>query len=152
MSRFDETHFITISFSLLIFLSGLFLKSNTLRDTSDVYLIYMLLLSSILIISSQNSNLVDCAHLLFMAYIYLVSIFSNNKYLLFMNVCILLVILLSRRYYNYCVINNKVSSIGPFEKFNKYINTKGTIEQGNILFCGTILFLFLKITVNISGT
>jgi len=147
MSKLNESSFITISFSLLILISCTLLNTNSLQYISDIYLVCILLISSIIIITSQNYNLTDFAHFLFMAYIYLVSIFSSNVYLLLLNLCILIVILLCRQYYKYCVINNKQTGIGPFEKFNTYVNTKGTIEQGNILFCGTILFLLLKLCI-----
>lgn len=148
MSKLNESSFITISFSLLILISCTLLNTNSLQYISDIYLVCILLISSIIIITSQNYNLTDFAHFLFMAYIYLVSIFSSNRYLLILNLCIFIVILLSRHYYKYCVINNKQSGKGPFEHFNnKYVNTKGTTEQGNILFCGTILFLLLKLCV-----
>ena len=148
MSTLNETYFVTISFSLSILISGALLYTNTLQHNSDIYMLYILLISSLFILTSPYTYVTDFAHFLFMAYIYLVSIFSSNRYLLILNLCIFIVILLSRHYYKYCVINNKQSGKGPFEHFNnKYVNTKGTTEQGNILFCGTILFLLLKLCV-----
>jgi hypothetical protein len=148
MSTLNESSFVTISFSLSILISGTILYTNTLQHNSDIYMLYILLISSLFILTSPNTYVTDFAHFLFMAYIYLVSIFSSNIYLLILNLSILIVILLSRHYYKYCVINNKQSGKGPFEHFNnKYVNTKGTTEQGNILFCGTILFILLKLYV-----
>lgn len=153
MSTLIETStFITISFSILIIISALLLTSKLPKYTSDIYLLLLLLVSSILLLVSQNCYMFDCAHFLFMAYLYLVSIFSNNIYLLFLNICIFVVIIISRYYYKFCVLNNKLQCTGPFEKFNKYVNHKGTIDQGNTLFCGTILFLILKIVGNTSNT
>jgi len=147
MSKLNERKFITISFSLLSVISSALLSTNSLLIVSDIILTCILLLTSILILTSRNNNINDFAHFLFVANIYLVSIFSSNAYLLVLNVLIFIVIILSRQYYKHCVLHNKHTGIGPFERFNKNINTEGTTEQGNILFGGTILFLLLKLCV-----
>lgn len=147
MTKVNERTFINISFSLLAFISSALLSTNSLLIVSDVILACILLVSSILILASQNNNINDFAHFLFVANIYLVSIFSSNAYLLVLNILILIVILLSRKYYGDCVLHKMHTGVGPFERFNKNINTEETTEQGNILFGGTILFLLLKLCV-----
>lgn len=145
MSTINEIHFINISFCLLVIISITLLMKNVLQNTSDVYLVYILLLSSILLVASHNPIIIDFVHYSFMVYIFFVSFFSNNFYLLILNSCILTVIILSRKYYNRCVINKKQTDNGIFKKWNAYINKNGTIEQGNILFGATLLLTILKI-------
>ena len=145
MSTINEIHFINISFCLLVIISITLLMKNVLQNTSDVYLVYILLLSSILLVASHNPIIIDFVDYSFMVYIFFVSFFSNNFYLLILNSCILTVIILSRKYYNRCVINKKQTDNGIFKKWNAYINKNGTIEQGNILFGATLLLTILKI-------
>jgi len=146
MPPLNESVFTITSFTLLIFICCSLLLSSLLRDKSDIYLVYLLMSASVLLVSSLNDYLTDIAHLYFMLYLYLVTIFSNNLYLLTLNIFIFVVICLSRKYYNKCVLYRSHQGESTFKLINDSINTLGTIEQGNILFCGTILLLLLKVS------
>lgn len=146
MSPLNERVFTITSFTLLIFICCSLLLSSLLRDKSDIYLVYLLLSSSILLVSSHNDYVSDIAHMYFMLYLYLVTIFSNNFYLLTLNIFIFVVICISRKYYKKCVLYRRHQGKSTFKMINESINTLGTIEQGNILFCGSIILLLLKVS------
>jgi len=146
MSTIDEILFINVAFSISVLIAGILLFSNVIRNNLDLYLVYILLLSSICIVYSNNPDINTFAHLFFMGYVYFVSFFSNNIYLLTLNLVILLVMILSRKYFNECVLNKKQNKNNIFKRINDtFINTKGTITMGNILFCGMILLTLLRL-------
>jgi hypothetical protein len=146
MSTINEFVFINIVFSILMLIIGIMLFLNVIRNKLDKYVAYILLLSSFCLVFSHNPNIIDFTHFSFMMCIYFVSLFSNNIHLLILNLIILIVIILSRKYFGQCILNKKQNKNNIFKWINdKFINTKGTITQGNILFCGIILLTLLRI-------
>ena len=72
-------------------------------------------------------------------YLVIVSLFSNNLYLLGLNIVMLLLIVLSKLYYNECILNKIHNDKGFFNDINNYIKKVIGINDWNPIFF--ILFL-----------
>ena len=141
----SENAFVTFSFSSLVVACLTLLGLSDIRHIYDKAFIYFLLLSSTSFLLINNPYVIDATHLLFMFSIFAISLVSYNKFILLLNIVIVIIIVLSRLYFGHCVINIKQKGKGTFLKINKIINNKGTITQGNLLFTGILLFTIFKL-------
>lgn len=113
---------INTAFSLFIFLIAGFYYHNILKTNLDYFVSVVAIVSSIILLLSKSNQLLDIAHFLYcIVYLFLVTGFSYNTYLLGLNIVMLITILLSRYYYKSCILNKKQNDSGFFVNINDIV-------------------------------
>lgn len=109
----DNNIVINTSFTGLIIILIIFYCYGIITDIKDKIILLLLILVSLTIIFSKNLTLLDASHfLLCVICLPYIAIFSNNKYLLILNMITLALIILSRHYYKKCILNDKQNNEG----------------------------------------
>lgn len=104
---------ITIAFSFLISIQIYFYTADILHTTLDYFVSILAIVISLLLLLFDNHKLIDIAHFLYCGiYLLVVTLFSQNIYLLALNVVMIIVIIASRIYYQVCIINKKQNNQG----------------------------------------
>ena len=108
---------------------------DKLNSNLDYFLAFIAIISSIIVLTSENPKLIDIGHFtLCGVLIPLVSLFSNNIYLLILNI-IYTAIIIGTRYFWGCLLNTKQDNKGYFVDLNKDIKEKlGIFWDWNYIF------------------
>ena len=110
---------ITIAFSFLIIIQLYFYMADILHTSLDYFVSILAILISLLLLLFDNNKLLDAAHFLYcVLYLFVVTLFSQNLYLLTLNAIMLVVIIASRVYYQNCILNIKQNNQGFFVNLN----------------------------------
>jgi hypothetical protein len=99
---------------------SIIIHKKMLRKFEDYFLSFVLILAGIFMLFSKNKQILDLAHFLFCG-IYLIGItlFSSNKYLLYLNSLMICVVIGTRYYYKCCLLNIRQGHTGTFVGLNK---------------------------------
>jgi hypothetical protein len=127
---------INIGFSSFL-LSMLAMKYfNKLNSNLDYFLAFIAIISSIIVLTSENPKLIDLAHFSCCGvFIPLISLFSNNIYLLVLNIIYTAIIIGTRYFFSECLLNTKQDNKGYFVDLNSDIKEKlGIFWNWNYIF------------------
>ena len=117
--KITENLFVNVTFGMFILFMIYFYHKNLIKKKVDIYLSGLAITISVMLLLSKNPNILDIAHFFYnTVYLVSVSFLSNNKYLLGLNILMLLTTILSRHYYKGCVLNNKQKNTGFFYSLN----------------------------------
>ena len=118
----SENQYINITFSFFICFTVFLYYNKLLFDKVDYIAFYLSIIICLFQIFTKNIKLLDLTHFLYcFVYLFLVTFISKNKYLLGLNLLMIFNIILSRYYYEGCVLNRKQKKLGFFTKLNKKI-------------------------------
>ena len=120
----QESHNLVINITFFVFLViMLFLNyNNFLESKLDFNLSILAIVISLMLLISKNNTVCDVAHFLYcFIYLFSVTFFSENLYLLALNVLMLTVIILTRYYFNGCLLSKKQNHSGFFVDLNDIV-------------------------------
>ena len=111
------------AFIIFIIIHTLFIKRNMIKNSFDKTMSISAIIISIVILSSLNCNMMslfDLGHFLYCGmYLPLISIFSSNEKLLLLNCIMLSTVIISRYYYQGCIMSKTQKNKGVFVNINK---------------------------------
>ena len=110
-----ESHNLVINITFFVFLViMLFLNYNNLLESKlDFNLSILAIVVSLMLLLSKNNTVCDVAHFLYcFVYLFSVTFFSENLYLLVLNVVMLAAIIFTRYYFNGCLLSKKQNHSG----------------------------------------
>ena len=114
---------LNITFSTFILIMIGFYYKGIIKSNLDIFLASCAIITSILILFTTHYHLIDFAHFLFNCFfIILVALFSRNKYFLSLNALIIFTTIMSRFYYNKCLLSEKQNYTGIAHEFASYID------------------------------
>ena len=119
-----ESHNLVINITFFVFLViMLFLNYNNLLESNlDFNLSILALVVSLMLLLSKNNTVCDVAHFLYcFVYLFSVTFFSENLYLLVLNVLMLAAIIFTRYYFNGCLLSKKQNHSGFFVDLNDMV-------------------------------
>ena len=119
-----ESHNLVINITFFVFLViMLFLNYNNLLESKlDFNLSILAIVVSLMLLLSKNNTVCDVAHFLFcFVYLFSVTFFSENLYLLVLNVLMLAAIIFTRYYFNGCLLSKKQNHSGFFVDLNDMV-------------------------------
>ena len=120
----SENSFINGTFSFFILVMIYLNYKKLLKTTLDLYLSRLAILISVMLLAFKHDAIIDLGHFLYCSvYLFFVAVFSNNQYLLALNIIMILTIIYSRYYYKDCILNIKQNNTGFFWNLN---NSKET--------------------------
>lgn len=120
--KLSENSVINITFLLLGLLMIYFNYMGFLKTKLDIYISYVGIITAIIILLSKNSTMLDIAHFLYcVVFLYSITFVSTNKYLLGLNIVMLISIVFSRYYYGVCILNKKQNGVGFFHDLSDFI-------------------------------
>ena len=126
---------INVAFSIFIFLIAGFYYHNILNTNVDYFVAVVAIVSSIILLSSKSTRLLDVAHFLYcIVYLFLVTGFSHNSYLLGLNIVMLITIIVSRAYYKSCILNKKQHDTGFFININDIVKKYFVLWKWDYIF------------------
>ena len=120
----QQSHNLVINITFFVFLViMLFLNYNNLLENNlDFYLSILTIVISLMLLISKNNTVCDVAHFLYcFIYLFSVTFFSENLYLLALNVLMLTVIIFTRYYFNGCLLSKKQNHSGFFVDLNDIV-------------------------------
>lgn len=137
-------------FTVFIILMIYFKYVGILKSNLDYFLAMLAILISILLLFIKSAWAVDLAHFLYgFIYLCIVTFISKNIYLLALNVLMVVLIILSRYYYGYCILNKKQNDVGFFYNLNTFIQRQiGYESLGDFIYLSYIvisLYRFFKL-------
>lgn len=134
------------SFSLFIIINYYFFINNILKTAFDKILAFVGILTSILIIYSifiSYKSYLDIGHYLYCGfYIPIISLFSENKYVLILNILMITCIILSRYYYKCCILSKKQNNNGYFVELSHKLNLNWNLLFPFFLTISVINYLY----------
>ena len=137
---------ITIAFSFLIIIQVYFYTADILQTTLDYFVSILAILTSLLLLLFDNNKLLDLAHFLYcVLYLFVVTLFTHNVYLLTLNAVMLVVIIASRIYYQKCILNEKQNNHGFFTDLNDTVKNYIKIWNWDYIFPVLLLITTIKI-------
>ena len=119
-----ESHNLVINITFFVFLViMLFLNYNNLLESNlDFNLSILAIVVSLMLLLSKNNTVCDVAHFLYcFVYLFSVTFFSENLYLLVLNVLMLAAIIFTRYYFNGCLLSKKQNHSGFFVDLNDMV-------------------------------
>lgn len=119
-----ESHNLVINITFFVFLViMLFLNYNNLLESKlDFNLSILAIVVSLMLLLSKNNTVCDVAHFLYcFVYLFSVTFFSENLYLLVLNVVMLAAIIFTRYYFNGCLLSKKQNHSGFFVDLNDMV-------------------------------
>lgn len=119
-----ESHNLVINITFFVFLViMLFLNYNNLLESKlDFNLSILAIVVSLMLLLSKNNTVCDVAHFLYcFVYLFSVTFFSENLYLLVLNVLMLAAIIFTRYYFNGCLLSKKQNHSGFFVDLNDMV-------------------------------
>jgi len=120
----QESHSLVINISFFVLLVIMFFLnySNLLSDNLDFSVSILAILTTLMLLMSKNTVILDIAHFLYcFVYLFTVSFMSKNSYLLGLNIVMISVIIFTRHYFNGCLLNEKQNHEGYFSDLNDKI-------------------------------
>ena len=122
--KIPENIFINVFFSLFMFIMILFHYLDLLITNVDYIFASSAIIISLLLIFVKNNTIIDIVHFLYCCvYLYSVALFSDNKYLILLNIIMIVNIIFSRYYYNCCILDNKQKHEGFFYNIDGYLKS-----------------------------
>lgn len=119
-----ESHNLVINITFFVFLViMLFLNYNNLLESKlDFNLSILAIVISLMLLLFKNNTICDVAHFLYcFVYLFSVTFFSENLYLLALNVFMLAAIIFTRFYFNGCLLSKKQNHSGFFVDLNDIV-------------------------------
>ena len=111
----DKIILINSFFISLIVILFYLIYNNLLETNSDFYVILLGIIASLIIIFIRTAAIIDIAHFLFCGpFLFYLALATNNKYLLALNIFLILCIIQSRYYYGKCLLNTLQNGTGFF--------------------------------------
>ena len=120
----QESHNLVINITFFVFLVIIlfFNYNNFLESKLDFNLSILAIVISLMLLISKNNTVCDVAHFLYcFIYLFSVTFFSENLYLLALNVLMLTVIIFTRYYFNGCLLSKKQNHSGFFVDLNDMV-------------------------------
>ena len=106
---------LNICFSAFIIIMGIFYKLGFIKNSFDYYCAFIAVSTSIIILFSKSIKFLNFAHFMYLGLYFLpMALFSKNIYFLSLNLLMLFNIILSRQYFNRCILNDKQNYKGFF--------------------------------------
>tara|TARA_Y100001958_G_C21240319_1_gene567808 strand:- start:568 stop:1023 length:456 start_codon:yes stop_codon:yes gene_type:complete len=138
---------ITIAFSFLIIIQVYFYMADILHTSLDYFVSILAILISLLLLLFDNNKLFDVAHFLYcVLYLFVVTLFSQNLYLLTLNAIMLVVIIASRVYYQNCILNIKQNNQGFFVNLNDTVKKYLLFWDWDYIFPVLLFITTVKLT------
>ena len=120
--KLSENTVINITFSFLGLLMIYFNYMGSLKTKLDIYISYVGIIIAVIILLVKNTIMLDIAHFLYcVVFLYSITFVSTNKYLLGLNIVMLISIVFSRYYYGVCILNKKQNGVGFFHDLSDII-------------------------------
>ena len=120
--KLSENTVINITFSFLGLLMIYFNYMGSLKTKLDIYISYVGIIIAVIILLVKNTIMLDIAHFLYcVVFLYSITFVSTNKYLLGLNIVMLICIVFSRYYYGVCILNKKQNGVGFFHDLSDII-------------------------------
>tara|TARA_B100000886_G_scaffold43389_1_gene26600 strand:- start:3887 stop:4339 length:453 start_codon:yes stop_codon:yes gene_type:complete len=120
--KLSENTVINITFSFLGLLMIYFNYMGSLKTKLDIYISYVGIIIAVIILFVKNTIMLDIAHFLYcVVFLYSITFVSTNKYLLGLNIVMLISIVFSRYYYGVCILNKKQNGVGFFHDLSDII-------------------------------
>ena len=120
----QESHNLVINITFFVFLVIIlfFNYNNFLESKLDFNLSILAIVISLMLLISKNNTVCDVAHFLYcFIYLFSVTFFSENLYLLALNVLMLAAIIFTRYYFNGCLLSKKQNHSGFFVDLNDIV-------------------------------
>ena len=120
----QESHNLVINITFFVFLVIIlfFNYNNFLESKLDFNLSILAIVISLMLLISKNNTVCDVAHFLYcFVYLFSVTFFSENLYLLVLNVLMLAAIIFTRYYFNGCLLSKKQNHSGFFVDLNDMV-------------------------------
>ena len=112
--KLTENSAIEITFLVLVLLMIYFNYMGFLKTKLDIYISYVGIITALIVLLVKNTTMIDIAHFLYCVFLFFITFFSTNTYLLGLNIVILMCTIFSRYYYGVCILNNKQNNVGFF--------------------------------------
>ena len=141
----SEEIVINTSFTVFIILMIYFKYAGILKSNLDYFLATLAILISILLLFVKSVWAVDLAHFLYgFIYLFTVTFISKNIYLLALNALMNVLIILSRYYYGYCILNKKQNNKGIFFDLYAFLQRHLIFLHGDFIFLSYFLISFYR--------
>lgn len=134
---------IVINTCFVVFLITLIMgfKLKIIKTPTDTFLSCVGILSSFILLLSNTNDFIDVGHFLYnIVYLMGITLFSYNKYLLLFNVIMLITIIISLEYYDFCILKDKQNGEGYFTELSDKLNL-----NWDYIFALLLLISFVKI-------
>lgn len=119
----NSNFILKLTFSAFIIIMLIFYKFDLLKTKLDIFFAISAIVTSLLILFTDNYHLIDFAHFSYNCFFIIpVAFFSKNKYLLSLNALIIFNTMISRFYYNTCLLNEKQNYKGLTFNLSSYID------------------------------
>lgn len=114
---------LNLTFSAFIMIMFVFYFNGILKNSMDIFFAVSAIITSLIILFTTNNHLIDFAHFSYNSFFIIpVALFSKNKYFLSLNAIIIFNTMISRFYYNKCLLNEKQNYTGITHDLSSYIN------------------------------
>jgi hypothetical protein len=114
---------LNLTFSAFIIIMIVFYFNDILKNCMDIFFAISAIITSLIILISKNDDLIDFAHFSYNSFFIIpAAFFSKNKYFLSLNALIIFNTMISRFYYNKCLLNEKQNYTGITHDLSSYIN------------------------------